>query len=158
MDKYVFDEGDVFPTQGSLPSEYLRGGHITSKEETAQYIRFKGQNGNLARTVSIILSATTIQANDKCSTQQLMKEWRKMVREGCIKAKSFNNKTVQINGDTYHVFVLQSQKMGKFDDRANVHVPWTTLHGFGVRGYMLLFPSEANRDIVFEWIGGVHEE
>ena len=75
------------------------------------------------------------------------KQWRKYIKDGKLQMKEYNNRTVEIQGETYYMSVIQS--VGQDDD---IDFFGMMLSGIMVSGSCYFFKNKHNRDAIFKFV------
>jgi len=84
---------------------------------------------------------------NKKEIQDESKRFRQLVKKGVLTMEEGNNTTVEIDGKTYYIFVVQHK-----DEESNNIDPLAAGYGFFVSGWVYFFTQEYNRDVLFKYI------
>jgi hypothetical protein len=88
---------------------------------------------------------------NKGQSQNQMKIWRKLAKDGKIKIMEYNNKTKLINGVEHYIFVVQPYENEKMTD-CNFDVTGLMILGEMVSGFVYLFKKKENRDVIYNYV------
>ena len=102
--------------------------------------------------MSYYVSRSCFSLYNKTQTQQQMKLWRKLAKEGKIKIAEYNNKTKIINGVEHYILVVQAYDGGEFNESNSFDPMGIFILGEMVDGYIYLFKSKENRDKTYEYV------
>jgi hypothetical protein len=84
---------------------------------------------------------------NKAEIQEESKRSRKLVKKGLLTMREENNKTLEIDGKNYHLFVVQHT-----DDTSNNIDPLAMANGLMVDGWVYFFTQKHNRDVLYKYI------
>ena len=88
---------------------------------------------------------------NKGQSQNQMKIWRKLAKDGKIKIMEYNNKTKIINGVEHFIFVVQPYENEKMTD-CNFDPMGLMVLGEMVSGFVYLFKKKENRDVIYNYV------
>ena len=89
---------------------------------------------------------------NKTQTQNQMRMWRKLAKDGKIKIAEYNNKTKIINGVEHYTFVVQLYDGDEFSKSNSFDPLGLFILNEMVDGYTYLFKSKENRKNIYEYV------
>ena len=76
------------------------------------------------------------------------KMWRKHRKSGLIQIQDYNNETYEVDGKKYYTLVVQPTDL----DDAQIDPLGLLTIGLMVSGYVYVFKTKTNRDIIFDYV------